>query len=99
MSDKEKEKEAGQAKRIAEEKKELVEGGAKPKEEKKKAPAVPARTLKRATPRERKKIGKKKGKRKCRICGTAHGIIHKYGLDICRRCFRERAESMGFKKY
>lgn len=42
---------------------------------------------------------KGKGKRKCRICGTARGLIRKYGLNICRRCFREVAESLNFKKY
>ncbi|MBD3262378.1 MAG: 30S ribosomal protein S14, partial [Candidatus Altiarchaeales archaeon] len=25
-------------------------------------------------------------------------LIHKYGLNICRRCFREVAESIGFRK-
>ncbi len=40
-----------------------------------------------------------KGKRKCRICGTTRGLIRKYELYICRRCFRERAEEIGFFKY
>ena len=39
-----------------------------------------------------------KGSRKCRICNTHSGLIRKYGLDLCRRCFRERAEQIGFKK-
>ena len=39
-----------------------------------------------------------KGGRKCRICGTARGIIRKYGLNICRRCFREVGEKIGFRK-
>jgi len=34
----------------------------------------------------------------CTVCGTNKGLIHKYGLNICRRCFREVAESIGFKK-
>lgn len=38
-------------------------------------------------------------KRKCRICGNYRGLIRKYGLYICRKCFRERAESLGFRKY
>ncbi|HII39142.1 TPA: 30S ribosomal protein S14 [Candidatus Micrarchaeota archaeon] len=42
---------------------------------------------------------KKRGTRKCRFCGTARGLISKYGLYTCRRCFRERAEKIGFKKY
>ncbi|HEX54583.1 MAG: 30S ribosomal protein S14 [Candidatus Altiarchaeales archaeon] len=36
---------------------------------------------------------------RCPVCGTTRGLIHKYGLNICRRCFREKAESIGFKKY
>jgi small subunit ribosomal protein S29e len=40
-----------------------------------------------------------KGSRKCRMCGTRIGLIRKYGLDMCRRCFREKATTIGFKKY
>lgn len=47
-------------------------------------------------PKERK-FGK--GKYKCRICGNHRGIIRKYNLMYCRRCFREIAEDIGFKKY
>ncbi len=36
---------------------------------------------------------------KCSVCGTNRGMIHKYGLNICRRCFREVAPSIGFKKF
>ena len=36
---------------------------------------------------------------KCRICGTHRALIKKYGLHLCRRCFRERAKEIGFKKY
>ena len=41
---------------------------------------------------------KGRGKRICKLCGTARGSIRKYGLHICRRCFREVAESIGFRK-
>jgi small subunit ribosomal protein S14 len=34
----------------------------------------------------------------CTVCGANRGLIHKYGLNICRRCFREVAVSIGFKK-
>jgi len=34
-----------------------------------------------------------------RVCNNTHGIIRKYGLDICRRCFREYATDIGFQKY
>ena len=37
---------------------------------------------------------------KCSRCGrTSGGIISKYSLKICRQCFREVAEELGFKKY
>ena len=42
---------------------------------------------------------KGKGGRKCRLCGTARGLIRKYGLYICRRCFREVGENIGFRKF
>ena len=35
----------------------------------------------------------------CKLCGTTRGMISKYGLDLCRRCFRLNAKSLGFKKY
>ena len=40
-----------------------------------------------------------KGMRKCRFCGSARGLIRSYGLRICRRCFREVGEEIGFRKY
>lgn len=33
-----------------------------------------------------------------RVCGNYGGIIRKYGLDICRQCFREKADAIGFVK-
>ncbi|KAJ9521123.1 hypothetical protein QJQ45_022868 [Haematococcus lacustris] len=35
----------------------------------------------------------------CRVCSNGHGIIRKYGLNICRQCFREYAGDIGFIKY
>lgn len=35
----------------------------------------------------------------CVICGSTRGHISRYGLHVCRRCFREVAEELGFKKY
>ena len=32
----------------------------------------------------------------CRVCRNTHGLIRKYGLSLCRRCFRERANLIGF---
>lgn len=36
---------------------------------------------------------------KCYICGAQRGLIHKYNLGLCRRCFREVANRIGFRKY
>ncbi|KAF8787397.1 40S ribosomal protein S29 like protein [Argiope bruennichi] len=38
------------------------------------------------------------GSRYCRVCANHHGIIRKYGLNMCRRCFRQYAGDIGFKK-
>ena len=47
--------------------------------------------------KERQKIyGRVHG---CERCGRKRGIIRVYGLHLCRQCFREKAEEMGFKKY
>lgn len=40
-----------------------------------------------------------KALKKCTRCGNSRGFIGKYGLDVCRRCFREIARNLGFKKY
>jgi len=42
---------------------------------------------------------KKMKKSKCRMCGARVGVIRKYGLNICRRCFKESAPKLGFKKF
>ena len=47
----------------------------------------------------KKKVGKKTGNKKCKLCGSARGVIRMYRLFICRRCFREVVESIGFKKF
>lgn len=41
----------------------------------------------------------KKERPKCRVCGNRAAVIRKYRLNICRRCFKENAERLGFKKY
>nr|ACJ50595.1 hypothetical protein [Psathyromyia shannoni] len=38
------------------------------------------------------------GSRCCRACSNRHGLIRKYGLNLCRQCFREYATDIGFKK-
>lgn len=37
--------------------------------------------------------------RKCSQCGRVGGHVRKYGLSLCRHCFRETATQLGFKKY
>ncbi|MBS3107744.1 30S ribosomal protein S14 [Candidatus Woesearchaeota archaeon] len=37
--------------------------------------------------------------RKCAICGRNGAHIQKYGLGLCRQCFRLNAKAIGFKKY
>ncbi len=36
---------------------------------------------------------------RCRVCGNQCALIRKYNLHMCRQCFRERAEDIGFIKY
>jgi small subunit ribosomal protein S29e len=31
------------------------------------------------------------GSRSCRVCSNRHGLIRKYGLNLCRQCFRQYA--------
>lgn len=37
--------------------------------------------------------------KKCKRCGRTRAHIGKYGLNLCRQCFRQTAEQLGFKKY
>ena len=37
-----------------------------------------------------------KDSRSCRVCNNTHGLIRKYNLMMCRKCFRERAHLIGF---
>ncbi len=40
-----------------------------------------------------------KGARWCRRCGQYPALIRSYDIMLCRQCFREVAEKLGFKKY
>jgi len=62
----------------------------------KKKPVKKARFLKHNKPKDRK-IGR--AVRKCERCGRFGAHISSYGLNLCRQCFRETAEEIGFKKY
>lgn len=58
--------------------------------------AKEGRFLKHNKPKERKfGIAKKK----CGKCGRFGAHISSYGLNLCRQCFRDIAEEIGFKKY
>jgi len=61
-----------------------------------KKPAMREKFLKHNKPKERK-IGI--AVRKCERCGRFGAHIKSYGLNLCRQCFREIAEDIGFKKY
>ncbi|RJQ17668.1 30S ribosomal protein S14 [Candidatus Woesearchaeota archaeon] len=37
--------------------------------------------------------------KKCERCGRTGAHISKYGINVCRQCFREVATKIGFKKY
>jgi small subunit ribosomal protein S14 len=52
--------------------------------------------VKHNAPKERKSG---RGTRRCRRCGRIRGHIKKYGLNVCRQCFREIATKLGFKKF
>ncbi len=52
--------------------------------------------LKHNVPRDRK-FGE--STKKCVRCGRTGGHISKYSLHICRQCFRDHANELGFKQY
>jgi len=37
--------------------------------------------------------------RRCTRCGRIRGHIRKYGLHLCRQCFRDIATKIGFVQY
>ncbi|XP_072333995.1 small ribosomal subunit protein uS14-like [Scyliorhinus torazame] len=41
---------------------------------------------------------RKFGQGSCRVCANRHGLIRKYGLNMCRQCFRQYAKDIGFVK-
>ncbi len=62
----------------------------------KKKPAKTKKFLKHNKPKERKfGIAVKK----CERCGRYGAMINAYEINVCRHCFREIAEDLGFKKY
>ncbi len=61
-----------------------------------KKPGKYKKYLKYSVPRDRA-FGE--STKKCMLCGRTGGHISKYGLSICRQCFRDNALNLGFKKY
>lgn len=52
--------------------------------------------IKHNKPKERKNGVTKK---KCERCGRFGAHLSQYNINLCRQCFREIAEEIGFKKY
>lgn len=52
--------------------------------------------LKNSVPKERK-FGE--STKKCVRCGRTGAHIGRYGLHLCRQCFRDHALELGFKQY
>lgn len=61
---------------------------------------IVGKTKKKRALRHNVKKPRKFGKdaKKCPRCRSNWGMISKYGLNLCRRCFRELALELGFKK-
>ncbi|MBN1646364.1 30S ribosomal protein S14 [Candidatus Woesearchaeota archaeon] len=59
-------------------------------------PAKLKKWEKNNTPRKRK-FGE--STKKCSRCGRTGGHISKYGLHLCRQCFRDNSTKLGFKKF
>lgn len=60
-------------------------------------PAVLKKYMKHNAPKKRQ-TGMTVSSR-CQNCGRFGAHIKKYGLNMCRHCFREIAVKIGFKKY
>ena len=59
-------------------------------------PAVMKKFLKHNKPKNR---NEGIAARKCERCGRFGAHLKQYNLNLCRHCFREIAEEIGFKKY
>lgn len=61
-----------------------------------KKPGKYAKYLKHNTPNPRKSG---KTTLRCIRCGRTGAHIRRFGLHLCRQCFRENAIELGFKQY
>ena len=55
---------------------------------------MPKKVKQKAKGAQGKKTPKRTGTKKCKRCGTARGMINRYHLGICRRCFREMTRKL-----
>jgi len=62
----------------------------------KRKPAVLQKFIRHNKPKERK-FGV--ATKKCERCNRFGAHLSQYNLNLCRQCFREIAEEIGFKKY
>ena len=60
-------------------------------------PFILKKFLKYNTPKKERTKGL--ALRRCKRCGRIGAHIRRYGLNLCRQCFREIATKIGFKKY
>ena len=59
-------------------------------------PVVMQKFIKNNKPKDRKMgIASKK----CERCGRFGAHLGQYNINLCRQCFRDIAEDIGFKKY
>ena len=61
-----------------------------------KKPAIRAKYIKHNKPKTRTTGFATK---KCERCGRFGAMINRHNINLCRHCFREIAEEIGFKKY
>ncbi len=59
-------------------------------------PIKAAKYRKHNFPKKRSIVGRS---RRCVICLRRGAHINRYGLHLCRHCFKEKAAELGFKKY
>jgi ribosomal protein S14 len=55
--------------------------------------------MKNTEKKEKRDLRAEKDARGCRKCGSRRGLISKYGINMCRRCFKDFAKGIGFVKY
>jgi ribosomal protein S14 len=59
-------------------------------------PGKYAKYLKNSVPKDRT-YGKTL--KRCMLCGSMRGHVGNYGINLCRKCFRDFATDLGFKQY